>query len=91
MIQEAIESCPVDCIHAVTNAELRQLEEERESDVINNKSRLVGGSYTSEEKGGDASCPMSSRMRNDARSTSCGTHALKALYGSYADRTFTRP
>lgn len=52
VIEEAILSCPVDCIHAVSLPELKQLEQERETDVINNKSRLVGGSYTAEEKGG---------------------------------------
>lgn len=52
VIAEAIESCPVNCIHAVTLDELTQLESEVATDVINNKSRLVGGSYTAEEKGG---------------------------------------
>lgn len=52
VIAEAIESCPVSCIHAVTLDELTQLESEVATDVINNKARLVGGSYTAEEKGG---------------------------------------
>ena len=38
MLSEAIDSCPVDCIHAVSYTELVQLEAEREDDVINNKS-----------------------------------------------------
>lgn len=34
LIQEAIEMCPVDCIHWVNYTELRQLEEERQYQVI---------------------------------------------------------
>lgn len=34
LIQEAIETCPVDCIHWVNYAELKQLEEERKYQVI---------------------------------------------------------
>ena len=56
VLQESIESCPVDCIHAVSFCELEQLEKESRDDVINNKNRLVGcegyGSYTAEQKGG---------------------------------------
>jgi ferredoxin len=33
LIQEAIETCPVDCIHWVTYAELKELEEERKYQV----------------------------------------------------------
>jgi ferredoxin len=34
LIQEAIETCPVDCIHWVSYTELKQLEEERKYQVI---------------------------------------------------------
>lgn len=34
LIQEAIDTCPVDCIHWVKYAELKQLEEERKYQVI---------------------------------------------------------
>lgn len=34
LIQEAIDTCPVDCIHWVDYTELRQLEEERQHQVI---------------------------------------------------------
>ncbi|MEB3274203.1 MAG: ferredoxin [Prochlorothrix sp.] len=34
LIQEAIDSCPVDCIHWVTYSELRSLETERKHQVI---------------------------------------------------------
>lgn len=34
LIQEAIETCPVDCIHWVDYTELKQLEEERKNQVI---------------------------------------------------------
>ena len=34
MIQEAIETCPVDCIHWVNYAELKHLEEERKYQVV---------------------------------------------------------
>ncbi|MBE9012034.1 ferredoxin [Pseudanabaenaceae cyanobacterium LEGE 13415] len=34
LIQEAIETCPVDCIHWVNYAELKQLEEDRKYQVI---------------------------------------------------------
>ncbi len=34
LIQEAIETCPVDCIHWVNYAELKHLEEERKYQVI---------------------------------------------------------
>ncbi|MDX2097823.1 MAG: ferredoxin [Leptolyngbyaceae cyanobacterium bins.59] len=34
IIQEAIETCPVDCIHWVDYTELKQLEEERQDQVI---------------------------------------------------------
>jgi ferredoxin len=34
LIQEAIDTCPVDCIHWVNYAELKQLEEERKYQVI---------------------------------------------------------
>jgi ferredoxin len=34
LIQEAIETCPVDCIHWVNYAELKQLEDERKYQVI---------------------------------------------------------
>ena len=34
LIQEAIDTCPVDCIHWVDYTELRQLEEERKHQVI---------------------------------------------------------
>lgn len=34
LIQEAIETCPVDCIHWVNYAELKRLEEERKYQVI---------------------------------------------------------
>ncbi|HAG83970.1 MAG TPA: ferredoxin, partial [Cyanobacteria bacterium UBA12227] len=33
-IQEAIDTCPVDCIHWVDYTELKQLEEERQDQVI---------------------------------------------------------
>ncbi|HEY9660708.1 MAG TPA: ferredoxin [Allocoleopsis sp.] len=36
VIQEAIDTCPVDCIHWVDYTELRQLEEERKYQVIQN-------------------------------------------------------
>ncbi|MDY7013010.1 MAG: ferredoxin [Cyanobacteriota bacterium] len=35
-IQEAIDTCPVDCIHWVDYTELKQLEEERQHQVIKN-------------------------------------------------------
>ena len=72
VIQEAIASCPVDCIHDVTKAELQQLEEERETDVINNKSRLVGGSYTAEEKGGTPWLRLLARRARDGKGTFLG-------------------
>ncbi|HEY9857924.1 MAG TPA: ferredoxin, partial [Candidatus Obscuribacterales bacterium] len=34
IVQEAIDTCPVDCIHWVDYTELRQLEEERKYQVI---------------------------------------------------------
>lgn len=34
LIQEAIETCPVDCIHWVNYAELKQLEEDRKYQVV---------------------------------------------------------
>ena len=34
LIQEAIETCPVDCIHWVDYTELKQLEEERKHQII---------------------------------------------------------
>ncbi|MGC1306658.1 MAG: ferredoxin [Phormidesmis sp.] len=34
LIQEAIDTCPVDCIHQVNYAELRQLERDRQHQVI---------------------------------------------------------
>jgi ferredoxin len=34
LIQEAIDTCPVDCIHWVNYAELKQLEDERQDQVI---------------------------------------------------------
>jgi hypothetical protein len=34
VIEEAIASCPVDCIHPVALNELQQLEQERVDDVI---------------------------------------------------------
>jgi len=52
VVQEAVDCCPVSCIHPVTLDELKFAEKAREGEVINNKSRLVGGSYTAEEKGG---------------------------------------
>jgi ferredoxin len=36
LIQEAIDTCPVDCIHWVDYTELKQLEEERQDRVIKN-------------------------------------------------------
>jgi len=72
VIQEAIESCPVDCIHGVTQVELRQLEVERETDVINNKSRLVGGSYTAEEKGGTPWLRLLARRAREGKGTFLG-------------------
>mmetsp|Transcript_4561 Transcript_4561/g.16615 ORF Transcript_4561/g.16615 Transcript_4561/m.16615 type:complete len:322 (+) Transcript_4561:413-1378(+) len=51
-VEEAINSCPVDCIHPVTFQELQELEDEGDDDTINNKSRLVGGAYTAHDKGG---------------------------------------
>eukprot|EP00965_Chrysotila_dentata_P210498 6185921-Pleurochrysis_carterae.AAC.3 len=41
VIQEAIDSCPVSCIHYVSMEDLVVLEKEREKQVINNKARLV--------------------------------------------------
>ncbi|MDY6784979.1 MAG: ferredoxin [Cyanobacteriota bacterium] len=35
-IQEAIDTCPVDCIHWVDYTELKQLEEERKDQVVKN-------------------------------------------------------
>jgi len=52
VVEEAVLSCPVDCIHPVSFEELKTAEEERRTDMVNNKSRLVGGSYTADEKGG---------------------------------------
>mmetsp|Transcript_47156 Transcript_47156/g.116716 ORF Transcript_47156/g.116716 Transcript_47156/m.116716 type:complete len:345 (+) Transcript_47156:146-1180(+) len=40
-IQEAIDSCPVNCIHYVSYEDLVTLEQERTGQVINNKARLV--------------------------------------------------
>lgn len=42
VIQTAIETCPVDCIHYVPFEELERLEQERDQMVINYKARLVG-------------------------------------------------
>lgn len=42
MIQTAIETCPVDCIHYIPYEELERLEQERDRMVINYKARLVG-------------------------------------------------
>ncbi len=42
IVQTAIETCPVDCIHYVPFEELERLEQERERMVINYKARLVG-------------------------------------------------
>jgi hypothetical protein len=72
VIDEAIASCPVDCIHGVTFRELQQLEEEREGDVINNKSRLVGGSYTAEEKGGTPWLRLLARRAAQGKGTFLG-------------------
>jgi hypothetical protein len=72
VIDEAIESCPVVCIHAVTLDELKQLEEERAGDVINNKSRLVGGSYTAEEKGGTPWLRLQARRAREGKGTFLG-------------------
>jgi len=72
VIEEAILSCPVDCIHAVTLPELKQLEVERETDVINNKSRLVGGSYTAEEKGGTPWLRLLARRSAEGKGTFLG-------------------
>ena len=72
VIEEAIASCPVDCIHGVTLDELRQLEVEREHDVINNKSRLVGGSYTAEEKGGTPWLRLLARRTEQGKGTFLG-------------------
>lgn len=43
VIDEAVASCPVNCIHYVSFSDLKILEEEREAQVINFKARLVGG------------------------------------------------
>ena len=42
LIQTAIETCPVDCIHYVSYPELKRLEIERAGLQINYKARLVG-------------------------------------------------
>jgi len=52
IIGEAVDSCPVDCIHPLSFQELQVVEEYRKGDTVNNKARLVGGSYTSDDKGG---------------------------------------
>ncbi|MBE9170805.1 ferredoxin [Pleurocapsales cyanobacterium LEGE 06147] len=36
LVQEAIDTCPVDCIHWVDFTQLKQLEEERKNQVIQN-------------------------------------------------------
>uniref|UniRef100_A0A7S4KAG0 Calmodulin n=1 Tax=Odontella aurita TaxID=265563 RepID=A0A7S4KAG0_9STRA len=59
-VMEAIETCPVDCIHYVPYDELKSLEIERRDQVINFKARLVGGDgQTSQKISGNskARCP----------------------------------
>ena len=51
---------------------LKQLEEERAGDVINNKSRLVGGSYTAEEKGGTPWLRLQARRAREGKGTFLG-------------------
>ena len=52
IIEEAIDTCPVNCIHYVPWEELIGLEVQRRGQVINNKARLVN---QQEGKGGDVS------------------------------------
>jgi len=56
----------------VTLPELKQLEIERETDVVNNKSRLVGGSYTAEEKGGTPWLRLLARRAAEGKGTFLG-------------------
>ncbi|CAM9691971.1 unnamed protein product [Chrysoparadoxa australica] len=51
VVREAIETCPVDCIHYVGWDELTKLEKEREGVVINFKARLVGNDHDAARAG----------------------------------------
>eukprot|EP00802_Teleaulax_amphioxeia_P010983 Tamp_11013.p1 GENE.Tamp_11013~~Tamp_11013.p1 ORF type:complete len:549 (-),score=91.59 Tamp_11013:322-1893(-) len=80
VLQEAIETCPVDCIHSVTFAELELLEAERQDDVINNKARLVGcegyASYTADQKFGTPWLRLLQRRQKAG-------HKTDMYFGSY--------
>lgn len=56
LIEEAIDSCPVNCIHFVSHEDLVILETERSGQVINNKARLV-----SQQEGTSAVPPTKAR------------------------------
>ena len=52
IIEEAIDTCPVNCIHYVPWDELKALEQGRRGQVINNAARLVGNQETGGISGG---------------------------------------
>lgn len=52
IIEEAIDTCPVNCIYYVSWEDLIALELNRQTQVINNWARLVGGQDISSSKGG---------------------------------------
>jgi len=75
IIEEAIMTCPVDCIHYVPWEELIQLEKGREGQVINFKARLVGNEGLLSNNGrieGSARISSDSAMRcNNCPSRGC--------------------
>jgi len=54
IIEQAIDICPVECIHSVSYEELQRLEMDRRGQHINPASRLVGGAATPKFDGGMA-------------------------------------
>ena len=63
LIQEAIDTCPVDCIHWVDYTEIKQLEEERKYQVIpvigypiNKSSSIISTTEKANSKPKKSSC-----------------------------------
>jgi ferredoxin len=74
VIREAIETCPVDCIHYVPWEELVGLEEQRRGQVINNAARLVN---QQEGRGGAVSSLVGGQYRSAAPLDISGNRGMR--------------
>lgn len=89
LLQVAIETCPVDCIHYVPYDELKELEVERRGQNINFKARLVSqaefGNTLSHRVGGpnQFTAPQKISGNMGARCSNCPSRGCKdcPMYG----------